>query len=62
MDKHVPPKKKHINAKIRKAIMKSSKLRQGFAKDKSDVSQSNVCATLSRQVKKSISQNKIENL
>lgn len=42
--------------------MKSSKLRQGFAKDKSDVSQSNVCATLSGQVKKSISQNKIENL
>ena len=42
--------------------MKSSKLRQGFANDKSDVSQSNVCATLSRQVKKSISQNKIENL
>ena len=42
--------------------MKSSKLRKGFAKDKSDVSQSNACATFLGQVKKSVSQNYIENL
>ena len=57
MDKHILPKKKHINAKIRKAMIKSSKLRKDFAKDKSDASQSNICATLLGQVKKSISQN-----
>ena len=38
-------------------MIKSSKLRKDFAKDKSDASQSNICATLLRQVKKSISQN-----
>ena len=66
LDKHVPVKKKYLRAnhanfvtkQLRKAIMKRSKLRNDFLKDRNDASQSayrkqrNLCVTLLRKAKK----------
>ena len=66
MDKHAPIKKKYLRAnhanfvtkQLRKAIMKRSKLRNDFLKDRNDASQSvyrkqrNLCVTLLRKAKK----------
>ena len=66
LDKHAPIKKKYLRAnhanfvikQLRKAIMKRSKLRNDFLKDRNDASQSayrkqrNLCVTLLRKAKK----------
>ena len=66
MDKHAPIKKKYLRAnnanfvtkQLRKAIMKRSKLRNDFLKDRNDASQSayrkqrNLCVTFLRKAKK----------
>ena len=66
LDKHAPIKKKYLRANhanfvtklLRKAIMKRSKLRNDFLKDRNDASQSayrkqrNLCVTLLRKAKK----------
>ena len=66
LDKHAPIKKKHLRAnhtnfvtkQLRKAVMKRSKLRNDFLKDRNDASQSayrkqrNLCVTLLRKAKK----------
>ena len=66
LDKHAPIKKKHLRAnhtnfvtkQLRKAVMKRSKLRNDFLKDRNDASQSacrkqrNLRVTLLRKVKK----------
>ena len=65
-DKHVPKKKKYLRANhtnfmtkhLRKSVMKKSKLRQDFLKDRNGVSQSadrkqrNLCVTLLQKAKK----------
>ena len=66
MDKHAPIKKKYLKAnhasfvtkELRKAIMKRSRLRNDFLKDRNDDSQNsyrkqrNLCVTLLRKAKK----------
>ena len=66
LDKHAPIKKKYLRAnhanfvtkQLRKAIMKRSKLRKDFLKDRNDASerayrkQLNLCVTLLRKAKK----------
>ena len=66
MDKHAPTKKNYVRAnhanfvtkQLRKTVMKRSKLRNDFFKDRNDASQSayskqrNLCVTLLRKAKK----------
>ena len=68
LDKHAPIKKKYLRAnhanfvtkQLRKAIMKRSKLRNDFLKDRNDASQSayrkqcNLCVTLLQKAKKTV--------